>query len=118
MLSHVCFGACARQWPITCAGGRVTLSSGIAVDYDWLVLALGSETNTFGVPGAREHALTFCSYDDVRQACPMHLPACLPASPIRCHDWARHSLIPLQERRCAAGMLPGLGCQDVVSSQS
>lgn len=48
-------------------GGRVKLNNGASVDYDWLVLALGSETNTFGVPGAREHAITFCSYSDVEK---------------------------------------------------
>ncbi|KAK9792690.1 hypothetical protein WJX73_001665 [Symbiochloris irregularis] len=48
-------------------GGRVVLGNGTAVDYDWLVLALGSETNTFGTPGAREHAITFNSLQDVQQ---------------------------------------------------
>ena len=27
-------------------GGRVTLSDGMTIDFDWLVLALGGETNT------------------------------------------------------------------------
>lgn len=49
------------------AGGQVILGNGTALDYDWLVLALGSETNTFGTPGAREHAITFNSLQDVQQ---------------------------------------------------
>ena len=66
------------------------LTSGAALDYDWLVLALGSETNTFGVPGAREHAITFCSYDDVQKAClPSRLHLSQPGVPCcyrQCRD--------------------------------
>ena len=46
------------------AGGRITLADGQHVEYDWLVLALGSETSTFGIPGARELATPFCTYID------------------------------------------------------
>ena len=45
-------------------GGTVLLASGEALPYDWLVLALGAETSTFGVPGVKEHAVPFSSYDD------------------------------------------------------
>jgi NADH:ubiquinone reductase (non-electrogenic) len=45
-------------------GGTVVLSDGTAVEYDWLVLALGGETTTFGVPGAADLALPFCTYED------------------------------------------------------
>ncbi len=45
-------------------GGRVLLSDGAAVEYDWLVLALGSDTATFGIEGVRELALPFNSYED------------------------------------------------------
>lgn len=45
-------------------GGRVTLADGQRIEYDWLVLALGSETSTFGIPGARELAIPFCTYND------------------------------------------------------
>lgn len=45
-------------------GGTVLLSSGEAVPYDWLVLALGAETVTYGVPGVKEHAIPFSSYED------------------------------------------------------
>ena len=46
------------------AGGRITLADGQHVEYDWLVLALGSETSTFGIPGAKELATPFCTYID------------------------------------------------------
>jgi Pyridine nucleotide-disulphide oxidoreductase len=46
------------------AGGRITLADGQHVEYDWLVLALGSETSTFGIPGAKELATPFCTYAD------------------------------------------------------
>lgn len=39
------------------------LGSGI-LSFDYLILALGSETNFFGVPGAKENALTFKGYED------------------------------------------------------
>lgn len=42
---------------------QVTTSSGI-VPYDYLVIALGSETNFYGIPGAKEHAFTLKTLDD------------------------------------------------------
>ena len=45
-------------------GGRIMLADGQHVEYDWLVLALGSETSTFGIPGAKELATPFCTYID------------------------------------------------------
>lgn len=45
-------------------GGMVKLESGDVLPYDWLVLALGANTNTFGVPGVKEFALSFSVYDD------------------------------------------------------
>jgi NADH:ubiquinone reductase (H+-translocating) len=38
---------------------KVVKGDGMAVPYDYLVLALGSSTNYLDVPGAREHALAF-----------------------------------------------------------
>lgn len=46
------------------AGGIVRLVDGGEVEYDWLVLALGSSVNTFGIPGVKELALPFVTYDD------------------------------------------------------
>ena len=49
------------------AGGRVTLASGEEVEYDWLVVALGGESATFGIPGVRELAVPFCTFTDAQQ---------------------------------------------------
>lgn len=49
---------------LSAPGGTVVLDDGTAIEYDWLVLALGGETTTFGVPGAADLALPFCTYDD------------------------------------------------------
>jgi len=38
---------------------RVHLADGGALDYDALIVAAGAESATYGVPGAREHALLF-----------------------------------------------------------
>jgi len=45
------------------AGRRVALASG-ALEYDYLVVALGSRTDYFDVPGAREHTWDFKSLED------------------------------------------------------
>lgn len=69
------------------------LNNGASVDYDWLVLALGSETNTFGVPGAREHAITFCSYSDVEKARPSNHDAAAPNGCISlCYNPSQNAL--------------------------
>lgn len=44
--------------------GHVQLSNGDAISFDWLVLALGSETNYFGIPGVEEHALPLKTFMD------------------------------------------------------
>ena len=40
------------------------LVGGNELEYDWLVLALGADTVTYGVPGVREHCLPFATFDD------------------------------------------------------
>ena len=45
-------------------GGQAKLADGQVVEYDWLVLALGSETSTFGIEGVKELAVPFCSFED------------------------------------------------------
>ena len=63
-------------------GGTVVLASGEALTYDWLVLALGAETVTFGVPGVKEHAVPFSSYEDAaRVAARLDALAAAPATP-------------------------------------
>lgn len=46
-------------------GGKVLLESGLEIEYDWLVLALGAESRRDIVPGAAEYALPFSSLEDV-----------------------------------------------------
>eukprot|EP01025_Chloroclados_australasicus_P060222 TRINITY_DN770_c0_g3_i1.p1 TRINITY_DN770_c0_g3~~TRINITY_DN770_c0_g3_i1.p1 ORF type:complete len:533 (-),score=56.93 TRINITY_DN770_c0_g3_i1:358-1956(-) len=48
-------------------GGQVFLRDGSSVEYDWLVIALGTEPNLQIVPGAKEHALPFCTYENAVQ---------------------------------------------------
>ncbi|MEK8129139.1 NAD(P)/FAD-dependent oxidoreductase [Paenibacillus filicis] len=46
---------------------RVVLKSGITYDYDALVIALGSETAYFGIPGLQENSFTLKSVDDANR---------------------------------------------------
>ncbi|KAJ7279846.1 hypothetical protein O6H91_Y374700 [Diphasiastrum complanatum] len=48
----------------TRSGGIVYLGSGISVEYDWLVLALGAESKLDVVPGALDYALPFNTLED------------------------------------------------------
>ncbi|XP_031248698.1 alternative NAD(P)H-ubiquinone oxidoreductase C1, chloroplastic/mitochondrial-like [Pistacia vera] len=45
-------------------GGTVLLESGLLIEYDWLVLALGAEPKLDVVPGAAEFALPFSTLED------------------------------------------------------
>ncbi|KAJ0623477.1 putative NADH:ubiquinone reductase (non-electrogenic) [Helianthus annuus] len=45
-------------------GGTVQLESGLAIEYDWLVLSLGAEPKLDIIPGAVEYALPFSTLDD------------------------------------------------------
>ena len=40
------------------------LRGGGVVEYDWLVLAMGSSTTFFDIPGVRELTFPFCDYKD------------------------------------------------------
>ncbi|OVA06934.1 FAD-dependent pyridine nucleotide-disulfide oxidoreductase [Macleaya cordata] len=46
------------------SGGIVHLESGLLIEYDWLVLALGAESKLDVVPGAMEYALPFSTLED------------------------------------------------------
>ncbi|MGO0063819.1 NAD(P)/FAD-dependent oxidoreductase [Brevibacillus fluminis] len=46
---------------------RVTLASGETLSYDVLVMALGSETAFFGIPGLQEHSFTLKSVNDANK---------------------------------------------------
>ncbi|XP_059432072.1 alternative NAD(P)H-ubiquinone oxidoreductase C1, chloroplastic/mitochondrial isoform X3 [Corylus avellana] len=48
-------------------GGTVHLESGLLIEYDWLVLALGAESKLDVVPGASESALPFSILEDAQQ---------------------------------------------------
>src|SRR3712207_1709136 len=68
MLRHVSFFIGDVE-NIDVAGKRVTVSHGVdrhthALEYDHLVLGLGSVTNFFGLPGLEERALTMKSLSD------------------------------------------------------
>ncbi|KAK1405050.1 alternative NAD(P)H-ubiquinone oxidoreductase C1, chloroplastic/mitochondrial [Heracleum sosnowskyi] len=45
-------------------GGTVHLESGITIEYDWLVLALGADSKRDVVPGAAEFAIPFSTLED------------------------------------------------------
>ncbi|CAG9461901.1 unnamed protein product [Pedinophyceae sp. YPF-701] len=47
-------------------GGKVKLSDGSEVPYDWLVVALGARADPRGVPGALDHAIPFNSLEDAK----------------------------------------------------
>ncbi len=44
--------------------GAVTLDDGAALGFEYLVIASGSATNTFGIPGAAEHGFPLYTLDD------------------------------------------------------
>ncbi|XP_047318556.1 alternative NAD(P)H-ubiquinone oxidoreductase C1, chloroplastic/mitochondrial [Impatiens glandulifera] len=44
--------------------GTVQLESGVVIEYDWLVLALGAEANVDVVPGAAEFAIPFTTLEN------------------------------------------------------
>ena len=52
-----------RALPTTSAG-HVVLGDGSQVEYDWLVLALGSVPNQRVVQGGEQYALQFNTYED------------------------------------------------------
>ncbi|KAK9833108.1 hypothetical protein WJX74_007467 [Apatococcus lobatus] len=52
----------------TTSGGQVKLRGGGVVEYDWLVLAMGSSTTFFDIPGVKELTFPFCDYKDAMRA--------------------------------------------------
>lgn len=49
----------AKVQEIDVAGGDIHFESGTRIQFDCLVLALGSQTNYFNIPGLADHAYTF-----------------------------------------------------------
>ena len=60
------------------AGGR-EVTPPRAVGYDTLVIAVGSQSNDFGTPGVREHAMTLESQGDARRFHARLINACIRA---------------------------------------
>jgi len=54
----------SREYCCLCSGGTITLADGQRLQYDWLVLALGSSTSFFGIPGVKDLALPFNDFKD------------------------------------------------------
>lgn len=52
----------------------MVLADGSAVECDWLVLALGSDSVFVGIEGVKEHCLPFNTYNDAMR---------VPASPLQ-----------------------------------
>ena len=48
-------------------GHQVVMKDGTTLGYDYLVVALGSETEYFGIPGLAEHSFTLKSIDDANR---------------------------------------------------
>jgi NADH:ubiquinone reductase (H+-translocating) len=46
---------------------QITLGDGTGISYDYLVVALGSETAYFGIPGLQEHSFILKSVDDANR---------------------------------------------------
>ncbi|CAD6516051.1 NAD(P)/FAD-dependent oxidoreductase [Paraburkholderia metrosideri] len=63
---------------------------GRSIEYDTLVLALGSRTHFFGVPGAEEHAITLDSLRQAERLRKRLLHACLRKT---AHIWAGESAV-------------------------
>lgn len=61
------------------------LSSGVAVEYDWLVLALGADSVFFGIEGVKEHCVPFCTYKDAMKV-PFDTPTLLSAMSLSIHS--------------------------------
>jgi len=53
-----------RVEDIDCENRTVELADGSTVNYDWLVVGIGSRTAFFGIDGLQENALTLKSLDD------------------------------------------------------
>lgn len=79
---------------------QVSLASGISYRYKYLVLALGSAINYFGIPGSREHSLPFRTGKDANNLA-RHLRGCLQR--------ASQATDPEERRRLLTVVLMGAG---------
>ena len=60
---------------LSVSGGTIKLADGQQLQYDWLVLALGSSTSFFGIPGVKDLALPFNDFKDAVRVTPS-TPSC------------------------------------------
>ena len=60
---------CPYDMCLLVQGGTITLADGQKLQYDWLVLSLGSSTSFFGIPGVKDHALPFNDFKDAMRVC-------------------------------------------------
>lgn len=73
------------QDPAHGMGGKVQLEGDATLEYDWLVMALGSSSDSKGIPGVKELALPFNVYNDavrVKEALDLIEAANKPSSTI------------------------------------
>lgn len=56
-------------------GGTVLLDDGRQIRYDWLVIAIGARANFYGIPGIKEHAIPFNTFEDVQKVIPTYTRA-------------------------------------------
>ncbi len=54
----------SRMWTVK---AKVITTIGGSFPYDYLILAMGGEPNTFNVPGVDEHAFTMWSWEDANK---------------------------------------------------
>ena len=86
------------------AARRVTLHNGLAETWDTLVVALGSETNYYGIPGAAEHTRPFKTVVDAMS---------LRARVIELFEMAEQAERDEQRRRLLAFLVVGGGVTGV-----
>ena len=72
---------------IDAATKELTLANGKAISYDDLILAVGSEGTTFGIPGVAEHAFQMKSVGDARK---------IRRSLLRTYESVEDGLLPLE----------------------
>ncbi len=66
---------------------KLTLANGKIISYDDLILAVGSEGTTFGIPGVAEHAFQMKSVSDARE---------IRRSLLRTYESVEDGLLPLE----------------------
>jgi hypothetical protein len=88
----------SMAWPSETIVDTTVLTPGMHdIGYDTLVLAVGSQTNDFGTPGVREHAIALETPADAEQFHRRLVNAC-----IRAHEFALIGMDAISDSRRAA----------------